>query len=363
MKPPLHGITVIDFSELLPGPFLTQNLCELGAEVVKIERPPHGDNARRLAPGVFSATNRGKRSIVADLKNLEDRERVRDLIAGADILIETYRPGVMARLGLDYASLEKDFPKLIYASLTGYGQVGPLANLPGHDVNYLATSGAIALSGSANTGPAHTFGLPTADLCGAMYGFSTVLAALYQRQQTGKGQYLDISITDCMVHWLNPRIGHFHEEGMHDLPNQRRDVLSKPAYGVFPTRDGRHISVAALEDHFWTRMVTALGMSPFEGSEFGSYSRRVEAADAINTLLAQKICSFDLEEIERILNEADVPAAQVIAPCDVAKFEQFEERGLTVETVHGTFARFPVRLSGVSSMPSDPPILGAGRGL
>jgi CoA:oxalate CoA-transferase len=363
MKPPLNGVTVIDFSELLPGPFLTQNLCELGAEVIKIERPPHGDNARRLAPGVFSATNRGKHSIVADLKNLEDRAKVRELVAGADILVETYRPGVMARLGLDYDSLAKDFPKLIYASLTGYGQDGPLASLPGHDVNYLAASGAIALSGSADAGPAHTFGLPTADLCGAMYGFSAVLAALYQRRDTGKGQYLDISITECMVHWLNPRIGHFHEAGMADLSVQRRDVLTKPAYGVFATRDGRHITVGALEDHFWARLVKALGMPAFDRPEFGSYPRRVEVADAINTLLTQKINAFDLEEIEGLLREADVPVAPVVAPLDVAKFEQFEQRGLSVKTAHGTFARFPVRLSGVSGMPSDPPVLGSDRKL
>jgi CoA:oxalate CoA-transferase len=363
MKPPLTGVTVIDFSELLPGPFLTQNLCELGADVIKIERPPHGDNARRLAPGIFAAVNRGKRSVVADLKQEGDRAKVRELVAGADILVETYRPGVMTRLGLDYDSLAKDFPELIYASLTGFGQDGPLAHLPGHDLNYLAASGAIALSGSPGAGPAHAFGLPTADLCGAMYGMSAVLAALYQRRDTGKGQYLDISITDCMVHWLNPRIGHFHEAGMHHLPDQRHDVLIKPAYGVFRTLDGRHITIGALEDHFWARLVKALGMSEFQSSAFDSYPSRVVAANAINTLLAQKVNAFHLEEIERLLREADVPVTPVVAPLDVAKFEQFAQRGLTVETAHGTFARFPVRLSGISGVPCDPPALGTDKEL
>lgn len=359
MKPALAGITIVDFSELLPGPFLTQNLCELGADVIKIERPPHGDNARRLSPGVFASVNRGKRSIVADLKNEDDRKKVRSLIAKADIVIETYRPGVMARLGLDYASLAAEFPRLIYASLTGFGQDGPLAQLPGHDVNYLAAAGAISLSGRPGEGPSHSFGLPAADLCGAMYGMSAILAALYQREHSGRGQYLDIAIADCVAHWMNPRIGHFSEKRVDTLEQQRREALVRPAYGVFLARDDRHISIGALEDHFWKRLTEVLDLSPYDGQDFAQYRQRSKAADAINLRLAQAIRALDAGKAERLLREADVPVAPVVAPLDIARFEQFAARGLTVETPYGAFVRFPVGLAGTEAVPTESPVLNA----
>lgn len=358
MKPALAGITVVDFSELLPGPFLTQNLCELGAEVIKIERPPSGDNARNLAPGVFAAVNRGKRSIVADLKQDDDRRKVRKLIEQSDIVVETYRPGVMARLGLDYASLSKDFPRLIYASLTGFGQDGPMAQVPGHDLNYLAVSGAIALSGESDAEPSHVFGLPAADLCGSLYGLSAILAALYQRHATGRGQHLDIAIADCMAQWLNPRIGHFSETGLDRLADQREDVLTKPAYGVFRTRDGQSISICALEDQFWTRLIAVLDLSPFNGGEYARYAARASVAPAINNALALAVRGLDAGQAERMLNDADVPVAPVVAPLDVAGFRQFTARGLTAQTPHGAFARFPVKLAGAAAMPVDSPALG-----
>ena len=140
-RPPLADITVVDFSELLPGPFFTQALAEMGARVIKIERPPHGDNARRLGAGGFSAVNRGKESLLVDMKDEAQRAQVRQLVASADIVVESYRPGVMARLGMDFASLQATCPRLIYVSLSGYGQAGPWAKLPGHDINYLAAAG------------------------------------------------------------------------------------------------------------------------------------------------------------------------------------------------------------------------------
>jgi CoA:oxalate CoA-transferase len=362
MKPALAGLTVVDFSELLPGPFLTQNLCELGADVIKIERPPHGDNARHLAPGVFASVNRGKRSIVADLKQDADRAKVRALIARADIVVETYRPGVMARLGLDYASLAEDHPGLIYTSLTGYGQEGPMAQMPGHDLNYLALAGAFALSGAPEAEPAHVFGLPVADLCGAMYGLSAILAALHQRRDTGIGQHLDIAIADCAAHWLNPRIGHFREAGLEQLADQRQEVFLKPAYGIFGTRDGHSLSICALEDQFWARLLTVFDLSPFDGAEYASHAQRGKAAAAINQVLARAVLGADAAVAEQWLRDADVPVAPVIAPLDVAAHAQFAARGLTVETPYGAFARFPVRLAGNATVTHCSPTLNADAG-
>jgi CoA:oxalate CoA-transferase len=265
----------------------------------------------------------------------------------------------MARLGLDYASLAPAFPRLIYASLTGYGQDGPLAHLPGHDLNYLAAAGATALSGLPQDAPAHAIGLPAADLCGAMYGLSAVLAALYQRTHSGVGQHLDIAIADCVAHWMNPRIGHFAEAGLDTVEAQRRDSLVKPAYGVFRTRDERHITVAALEDHFWARLCRILDLSPYGGAELSTYRQRAPVAGSINEVLGRVIGELGAQEAERLLREADVPVAPVVAPSEIASFPQFAARGLATATPHGTFARFPVLLKGTPSMPVDSPTLGA----
>jgi crotonobetainyl-CoA:carnitine CoA-transferase CaiB-like acyl-CoA transferase len=344
---PLAGIIVLDFSELLPGPFFTQTLAEMGAKVVKIERPPYGDNARRMAPGLFSAINRGKESLLLDLKDPTQRDQVLALVAQADVLVETYRPGVMARLGLDYATLREAYPRLIYVSLSGYGQTGPYAQLPGHDINYLAVAGALAISGPVDGEPALNFGLPVADLCGAMYGLSSTLAALYQRQKTGVGQYLDVAIADCVLHWMNPRLGFYEDAGLITLQQQRNATLVKVAYGAFRCRDGKYLSVAALEDHFWQRLTTVLDMSPFDGEDYRTYGARKDAAQQINDTLARALAALDAEHARELLIKHDVPVASVVEPAHIASLVQFAERGIFDMAARVPLARYPVSLVGM----------------
>lgn len=355
MTPPLDGIVVADFSELLPGPFLTQSLAELGAAVVKIERPPHGDGTRRLAPGVFRAVNRGKSSVLADLKDPAQVERARAVAARADILVEAYRPGVMARLGLDYPALAPSMPRLIYVSLTGYGQTGPMARLPGHDVNYLATGGAIALSGHVEAPPAHAFGLPAADLCAATYALAAVLAALVQRARTGHGQHIDVAMADCVAHWMNPRLAQFDDAGLSTLAAQRNDALVKPGYGAFVCADGATVTIGALEDHFWRRLCGVLDVAPFDGPDFAGYARRAASAHAINTRLADVARHLRADEILALLRSADVPVAEVVFPGDLPGHPQFAARGLYDRGL----ARFPVRLAGMAdALSATPPLDG-----
>lgn len=347
IKAPLDGIAVLDFSELLPGPFLTQNLLELGASVVKIERPPHGDNARNIAPGLFGSVNRGKHSLMADLKDPLQAEQVRALAATADIVVEGYRPGVMARLGFGYESLSALNPALIYVSLTGYGQTGRMANIPGHDINYLASAGVLALSGSVPDLPGHGAGIPLADLCGAMYGLSSTLAALYQRQRSGTGQYLDVSLTDCAMHWMNPRLGHFDKAGLESLQAQREDILGKPAYGVFRTADGEWISIAALEDHFWDRLAKLLQLDlPLAG--LAMHETRVLHAAQINSAIAARVASIAAEDLLTRLVEADVPASLVVTPSTLRTAEHGRHRRLFEPGVRETFVRYPVAMAGVN---------------
>lgn len=358
--PPLHGITVVDFSELLPGPFLTQNLAEMGAQVIKIERPPHGDNARQLGQGGFEAVNRGKHSLLVDLKDPAQHDQVRALIASADVLVESYRPGVMARLGLDAASLCAAHPQLIYVSLSGYGQTGPWAGLPGHDINYLAAAGVLAVSGPPTGAPEQSFGLPVADLCGAMYGLSATLAALFQRQATGRGQHLDVALADCALHWMNPRLGAYRAAGADTLQAQREASLVKAAYGAFRCRDGRYLSIAALEDHFWQRLCAVLDLAPFDRPPYTRHTARKAAADAINQRIQQALAALDSQAAFELLCRHDVPCAPVVPPTELAAQAQFAARGAFAPGQALPLARFPVPMNGLGPADLGPaPALGS----
>jgi len=350
---PLNGITVIDFSELLPGPFLTQNLAELGARVIKIERPPHGDNARLLGKGGFEAVNRGKQSLLADLKDEAQREQVRALIASADVVVESYRPGVMARLGLDAQSLCQAHPRLIYVSLSGYGQSGPWADLPGHDINYLAAAGVLAVSGPSDGAPAQSFGLPVADLCGAMYALSATLAALLQRATTGQGQHLDVALADCVMHWMNPRLGAYRAGSIHTVAEQRHSTLVKAAYGAFRCQDGHYLSIAALEDHFWKRLCTVLDLAPFDGEAHRHHEARKAQAEAINLRIAQAVERWDSQALFSLLQQHDIPAAPVVTPSQLASLPHFTSREKFVAGDVMPLVKFPVPMTGLSSVEMD----------
>jgi crotonobetainyl-CoA:carnitine CoA-transferase CaiB-like acyl-CoA transferase len=353
MPGPLDGVRVLDFSELLPGPFLTGCLAELGASVLKVERPPAGDPVRRMSPGVFGAVNRGKHSVLIDLKQPEGRERARALVAEHDVLVESFRPGVMARLGLGYPGLAEINRRLIYVSLSGYGQDGPYAAVPGHDLNYLSVAGLKAISGGSA-------GVPMADLCGSVYGLAGVLAALVQRGTTGRGQHLDVALAECALHWLNPRLGRFAGAGADSLEAQRQMALTRPGYGAFVCRDGRSISIGALEDHFWSRLLGVMELAPFDTPEHARMIQRVPQTDEINALIAAR-CTEEASDalLERLL-AADVPAAPVVLPGEVASFPQFVARGIIAETAVGPLARFPVRLEGMAPVGEAPPLGGQG---
>lgn len=350
---PLAGIRVLDFTELLPGPFLTQNLVELGAEVLKVERPPGGDNARRLSPALFASVNRGKRSLCANLKDESARAAVRALAEAADVLVESYRPGVIERLGLGFEALREANPRLVHVSLNSYGSSGARADWPGHDVNYLAASGALALTAGAQEGAgAPSLPLPVADLAGATYALAAINAALLQRERTGRGQRLDVSLTDCMVHWMNPRLAAFRQAGA-DAPQAQRALLERPAYGAFACACGRQLALGALEDHFWRALTAVLDLSPYDGEAWRTVHARSAATGAINQRIAQALRLLDRDEAMRRLRAADVPVHEVLAPFELPTHAPFVERGLFVATDRGPLCRFPVRLQGMNEPAAD----------
>ena len=273
MEAALAGVRVIDASELLPGPYAALVLRDLGADVTKVERPPSGDSARTIAPGMFSVVNEGKDSIQIDLKSAEGAAAFAALVNEADILITGYRPGVARRLNVDYDTLRPRYPRLIYAALSGFGQSGALADVPGHDINFLSAAGVLSLTPDHPINTATGSGLPIGDLCGAMFAVTAILAALRQRERSGEGQFLDVSITACLRHWIAPRLGTMLHAG-----EDRWTPL--PGYGPFTCGDGRRVALAAMEDHFWRDLVELLDCDAQGGGEDDqrAYRRRPESA-------------------------------------------------------------------------------------
>ncbi|MFW8565593.1 CaiB/BaiF CoA transferase family protein [Orrella sp. 11846] len=356
-KPPLHDVVVIDFTELLPGPFMTQMLSDMGARVIKIERPPHGDPVRKAAPGLFAAINRNKESLFVDLKTDAGLQQVMALILEADVLVESYRPGTLSRLGLGYDKLKDIHPKLIYVSLSGYGQSGPDAMMPGHDLNYLSAAGVAALTTSDQpvhhpqsefaTVPASQSALPYADMGGALYGLNAVLAALFQRQSSAQGQWLDVSLTEAVLHQMTARLAVFQQNKTLSLAQQQAS-LERPAYGCYECQDGMFVSIGALESHFFERLVSALHLSEFQGDPWKDGLYRKQHAARINKILGQCLLQMPSQQVIDILRNHDVPVMEVVLPTDLPKHPQHIAREMFMSVSSLELPKFPIRLRGMN---------------
>jgi alpha-methylacyl-CoA racemase len=263
---PLDDVRVLDLSRLLPGPFATLVLADMGATVDKIEDPGQGDYLRHMPPQVgeqnvaFGMLNRGKRSAVLDLKSPEGQQALSQMVGTYDVLFEQFRPGVLARLGLDPATLRERHPRLIICSLTGYGQTGPLAKRAGHDLNYLARSGVLGAQGPAAQAP-QLPGFQLADISGGLWSVVAILAALRHRDHTGEGAWLDIAMSEGTVPFYLTSLG----AALAGHPGRRGDEQLTGAiapYGVYPTKDGRWLTLAALEPKFWITFCSTFGREP-----------------------------------------------------------------------------------------------------
>lgn len=265
----LDGIKVLDLSQFLPGPFATQMLADMGADVVKIE-PPKGDPMRELdpvtnarGPSPFHAlVNAGKRVVVLDLKSDAGRRDFEALVAGADVLMESYRPGVMARLGFAPEKLREINPMLVHCALSGYGQNGPMRLAGGHDINYVAAAGVLGLTGPAD---APTMGHPpVADYAAALQSVVAILGALIGRGRSGKGAYLDVAMADCVLAWQSQALTALSRaSGGEGVPARGANLLTGGAacYRVYRTKDGRFVSLGAIEEVFWRNFCEAAGRS------------------------------------------------------------------------------------------------------
>jgi crotonobetainyl-CoA:carnitine CoA-transferase CaiB-like acyl-CoA transferase len=273
MAGPLASLKVLDFSTLLPGPFASMVLADLGADIVRVESPTRGDPVQFLPPstGKVSAAhttiNRSKRSIAVDLKNEQGKEVIKALVKDFDIVLEQFRPGVMDRLGVGYEDLKKINPSLIYCSITGYGQTGPYKDRAGHDINYLAIAGAASYAGRKEQGPT-PFSLQVADIAGGSYhSVMGILAAVIHRQQTGEGQHIDISMTDAAFSMHALTAPGFLAGGKAYEPDYETTLLNGGHYyDYYPTKDGRYISVGSLEPQFFSQFIAAAELGDIIGN-------------------------------------------------------------------------------------------------
>jgi crotonobetainyl-CoA:carnitine CoA-transferase CaiB-like acyl-CoA transferase len=328
---PLTGLFVLDFTTLLPGPLATLMLAEAGADVLKIEQPG-GENARRFPPFVgnesaaFAMLNRGKASMTLDLKSSADREKLVPLVARADILVEQFRPGVMDRLALSYEELKTINPKLIYCSISGYGQSGPRVHEAGHDINYIGNTGLLDLQ----PGPADRPVVPpmlAADIAGGSFpAVINILLALRARDQSGKGCRIDIAMTDAMFTFtwaalaIGAATGRFPKSGDLWL------VGGSPRYQVYPAKDGKLIACGALEPKFWAAFTAAVGLP----NEFVDDARNPNATrDAIAKLILAKTS----DEWRPIFAAADCCATVIVPLEEAMRDPHFVERGLFAHQV------------------------------
>ncbi|MBW2254402.1 MAG: CoA transferase [Deltaproteobacteria bacterium] len=337
---PLTGVQVLDFTVNLPGPYASFLLASLGAEVIKVE-PPRGDPARHMEP-MFTFLNRGKRSVVLDLREQTTRPALRALAGRADVLLEGFRPGVMGRLGCDWETARRWNPRLIYCSISAHGQEGPRVHQPGHDLNLQALAGVCHLERDAHGTPRGSL-LPVADLSTSLVAVASVCAALAARGPEGEGRYLDVAMSDAVLSWA-----HIWGEGI-DLGAQAREALGSgpagkvvartllqqmdreklytmPHYGVYRTRDRRWLALGIVDEkHFWQGLCEATGLGRLAKL---SLSARIAGNPFFRRLFAVILRRRNLEDWLTRFEEAGVPATPVLRPEETKQEAQFLARGM-----------------------------------
>jgi crotonobetainyl-CoA:carnitine CoA-transferase CaiB-like acyl-CoA transferase len=260
----LQGLRVIDLSAFLPGPYLTLALADHGAEVIKVEPPGEGDPGRAIGPRdgdasvFFRTVNRGKKSIVLDLKSPDGQVALQALCRGADVFVESNRPGVMRRLGADYDTLAALNPRLVYCSISAFGQTGPYRDRPAHDLAVEALAGPVGITLGADGAPAIP-GIAAADMLSALHGLSAVLMALYRREQTGRGDYIDLAMHDAALGACPNQLGPVFAARRAPVPAEERTLGGSAFYRLYRTSDGRHVALGGQEIKFVRTLLDALG--------------------------------------------------------------------------------------------------------
>ena len=335
---PLEGLKVVELSRILAGPWIAQSLADLGADVVKVESP-EGDDTRKWGPpfierdgdktaAYFYAANRGKTSVVADFSTEEGRDKVLALVRDADILIENFKVGGLAKYGLDYASLAEINPRLIYCSITGFGQSGPYANRAGYDFLIQGMSGLMSITGEPDGQP-QKVGVAITDIVTGLYGAIGILAAVEQRHRTGKGQHIDMSLMDCATAALANQTMNYFTTGKSPqrLGNQHPNIAP---YQVLPVKDG-HIILAVGNDRQFRSFCGVVNQySLADDPRFTTNQTRVENREALTALLEAALAQTTSAELLPALEAANVPAGPINSVADALEDPQIAHRKMQI---------------------------------
>ncbi|MDQ4489476.1 CaiB/BaiF CoA-transferase family protein [Sinomonas sp. ASV486] len=366
---PLRDLTVLDLSRILSGPFATMTLADLGADVIKIERPGEGDDTRQWGPpfqgdeaAYYLSVNRNKRSLAVDFRSPEGIEAVRRLARGADVVVENFRPGTAERLGLGYEQLSADNPGLIYASISGYGQTGPEAGRAGYDAIAQARSGIMSVTGEPG-GPPVRVGISGSDLIAGTWAVIGILAALHERDRTGQGQWVDISLLDGSVSWLTYVASGYFASG--EIP--RRYGSAHPTiapYQAFPTADG-FVMIAVGNDRLWRAFAVALGRPDLAAdARFATNPLRVAHRDDLVHLIEEILSTATTRAWVARLEEAGIPVGPIQTVDEALSDPQILARGMVAEVEHPSAGRLrtvacPIRLTRTpASVRMPPPLVG-----
>ena len=373
----LKGIRVVDLSRILAGPWCTQNLADLGAEVIKVERPVAGDDTRQWGPpyleaesgesmsAYFMCCNRNKKSICLDFKNLADREKLLELIRGADVLVENYRVGTLKQYDLDYESIRYINPRLVYASITGYGQTGPKSARPGYDYIFQGLGGLMSYTGHADgepgAGPLRT-GVAVVDITTGMYATSAILAALFQRHSTGQGAWLDLALFDVAVAMNANQAANYLISG--DNPARSGNAHPNLApYEVFRASDG-YLILAIGNDSQFARFCAFCDRSELvEDQRFATNSERIRNLPSLRAALAEILIAEPRSYWTAALDNLGISWGAVNTLEDVFADEQVRHRQMLQAIDHPRLGRIPLIRNpmlapGSTSCPVPPPLLG-----
>ena len=360
----LTGVRILDFSQVLAGPFATQLMAQLGAQVIKVEQPVGGDMTRGLmsassdgmAPS-FLAANLGKRSLTLDLKNPKAKEIVHKLVAEADVLVENFKPGTIERLGFGFEAMKAIKPDLVYASISGFGQTGPRANLPAFDGAIQAYSGMMSISGHAQTGPVRS-GYFSVDMSTALNAAFAITAALLRRTNTGEGQRVDVSMLDTAMFMQSPQMTGYLVTGKAPELNGNASPTKQPTSNVFASSNG-YVQVIAMKETQVQALFTELGM-PERYAEFNEPTVRLARRDEVHGLIAPMIAAQTTEYWLEALDAIGVPVSAIQDFPTIAEEPQLAHREVFVEQAHHLHPNQSVKVvrAAHAAEPGNPSIQG-----
>ena len=355
MDGPLKNLLVVDLTRVLVGPYCTMILSDLGARVIKVEAPEIGDDSRKFGPFIkdysayFMSLNRGKESIALNLKNDEDKKIFEKILSKADILVENFKPGTLEKWGFGWKEVNKKYPKLIYASASGFGQTGPLKKLPAYDMVVQGMGGLMSVTGQPNSEPTRV-GTSIGDITAGLFTAIGINAALYDRQKTGKGMFIDVSMLDCQIAILENAIARYLAKNEIPKPMGSRHPSIAP-FEAFKTKDN-YIIIAAGNDKLFEKLCNILNISNLvNDTKFLDNSSRSKNMDELKKILEDKLSLKETNEWVKIMEKEKIPCGPIFNIKEAVENPQVQSRNMIVKAYHKIIGDFklagnPIKMSG-----------------